>query len=223
MQGMRLLLNQSRQSLEQHLTARQKDGWSMLAQHLGVSWIVTDSDDKDEDESDDHPLPKGKRRRQTKSREHWPGFAEIQSLKFPDVYARHIRVIGCDPADFLNDSTKLVHKIAAQGSDEADAFLACFQYTCHLQSREAKDRIRWLFSMLFYYDLTTLWQPRGCARIGDRMLEKIKDLIKDRVSEALDLKPIKTWIVIGSKLNSFCEAFGVGCPFFIEHLLTPNL
>ncbi|KAI4287801.1 MAG: hypothetical protein L6R35_002943 [Caloplaca aegaea] len=40
---------------------------------------------------------------------------------------------------------------------EADAFLACFQYTLHLQSRGAKDRIRWLFSMLFYNDLAQLW------------------------------------------------------------------
>lgn len=223
--GIRLLLSYPRQSLEQLFTAQQSDIWSMLVQHFGADRSAADFDDDDESDDETTPTPKKRKRpnEEKKSRGNWPGFADIKSLQLPDVYARHIRDVGCDPENFLNDSIGLAHKIVAQGSDEADATLACFQYTCHLQSRGDKDRIRWLYSMLFWYDLTTLWHPRGCARAGDKMLEQIEDLVQDRLPKSVDVKPIKKWIIVGSKLNSICEAFGVGCLFFIEQLLTKQL
>ena len=75
---------------------------------------------------------------------------EAESLDPPQIYDEHIRNYGSDAFLFLNDSVTPSLQITDDTLDEGDAFLACFRYTLHLQSRGAKDRMRWLFSMLLY-------------------------------------------------------------------------
>lgn len=120
----------------------------MLVQHY--SHVIVVEDIEDEGDGD-----KGRKRKRGKAspRNPWAAFSHMESLMLPAPYENHIKKYGSDPARFLNDKVTLAHQIAEPNSDEGDAFLACFRYTLHLQSREAKDRVRWFFSMLLYFDL----------------------------------------------------------------------
>ena len=78
--------------------------------------------------------------------------------------------------------------------------------------------------MLLYFDLAQLKKPAGSGRVGHLMEERIRNLVEKRVpDEALPLDELGKWSKQGSKLNVFCQAFGVGSLFFLEHLLSENL
>ena len=115
---------------------RQKGLWSMLVQHYSHVTIVEDTEDEGVDDKD-----RKRKRGKTSPRNPWAAFSKIESLMLPAPYENHIQKHGSDPARFLNDQVTLIHQIAEPNSDEGDAFLACFRYTLHLQSREAKDRV----------------------------------------------------------------------------------
>ena len=191
----------------------------MLVQHYSHVTIVEDTEDEGVEGKD-----RKRKRGKTSPHNPWAAFSKIESLVLPAPYEKHIKKYGSDPARFLNDKVTLTHQIAELSSDKGDAFLACFRYTLHLQSREAKDRVRWFFSMLLYFDLAQLKKPAGSGRVGHLMEERIRDLVDKRVpGEALPLDELGKWSKQGSKLDVFCQAFGVGSLFFLEHLLSENL
>ena len=194
----------------------------MLVQHYSPVTIVEDTEDEGVEGKD-----RKRKRSKASPRNPWAAFSKIESLVLPAPYKDHIEKYGSDPARFLNDKVILTHQIAEPNSDEGDAFMACFRYTLHLQSREAKDRVRWFFSMLLYYDLAQLKKPAGSGRVGHLMEERIRNLVEERVpGEALPLDPLDElgkWSKQGSKLDVFCQAFGLGSLFFLGHLLSENL
>ncbi|KAL8692783.1 MAG: hypothetical protein Q9218_002254 [Villophora microphyllina] len=212
-EGIENLLTYPPQTVFNQLTESQKCRWSRLVQHFCSTDTV--------DESDEVEKSTNKRPRNT-PRNPWAKFSKVKSLELPRPYKEYIEKHGTNAVDFLNDRAVLVHRIADPDSDEADAIIACLRYTWTLRSREAKDRIRWFFSMLFYFDLARLKYHRASGRVGTKMQKEIEKLVKERVRDPVDLSQLGNWSIQGSKLHELCEAFGVGCLFYLEDLLTEN-
>ena len=151
----------------------------------------------------------------------------LVSFEVPKAYRRHIDKHGPDPAQFLNDRGSLVHQVAEPSYDEANLHLGVMRYTLNVQSRTTKDRTRWLFHMLLYFDLAKLKHPKGTGRIGRRMDEEIQELVKDRIHEPegnpLPWGQLGTWSIRGKKLNALCQEFGTGSLFILQKHLSDNL
>lgn len=216
----------------QLLIEPQKRLWVMLVQHYSCTTkAIGDEEDEqdspgDTDDDGREKASKAKRRRGNPSpRDPFAAIVKIKSLMLPDCHATWISKYGCrDSPRFLNDLVPLKLQYKDQ-DDEVEAILASFQYASHLADRKAKDRVRSYFVMLLYFDLGRLMQPRGSGRIGRIMQQQICDLVDKHMGNRtqLDLMKLGNWSLQGSKLNMFCEAFGVGCLFYIEHLVSENL
>lgn len=77
--------------------------------------------------------------------------------------------------------------------------------------------------MLLYFDLAKLKNPRGTGRVGSKMQKDIRALVNGRVDRPLPLENLSIWSKQGRKLDAFCEEFGVGSLFLLEHLLIKDL
>lgn len=190
--------------------------------------MEADSEDKVSDS--DEPSPKRRRaapKRAAGPRDQMEALTNLKSIGVPEPYRRHIEKHGTDPAQFLNDKGSLVHQIAEPNHDEADLHLAVMRYTLHVQSRSTKDRSRWLLHQLLYFDLAKLKHPQGTGRIGPRMKDEIRELVKERIDDPeanpLPWDELTTWSTRGKKLNVFCQEFGIGSLFILEEYLSDNL
>lgn len=243
-QGMCALLSRPQQDLLSHFTAQQTARWTRLAQHFSTSPTGPQSDDETEEPRGTPARASSKRKREKATGEPaarsqkrtcgkrddndpWYRFTKLESLEIPALYEAHLQKHGSDAAAFLNDQRELTRLGPEARSDEGDAFLSRLQYTLHLQGRMAKDRIRWCFSMLLYFDLAQLENPGGSGRVGGAMQKRIRDLVKDRVPadrvQDLHLDSLTVWSTCGKKLDIICKEFGEGSLFFLDGLLSEYL
>lgn len=97
-----------------------------------------------------------------------------------------------------------------------------------LDARHATDRMRWLFTMLMYFDLVQLIQPGGNGRVGELMMEEIIHFLGPLVDAGVidadvTLKHINEWSLIGARVALLCQKFGPGSLFYLEKQLSRNL
>ena len=161
----------------------------------------------------------------------WKPFLNTKSLQLEGEYEKFVERFGDSPVQFLNDTKNLV--LFGRYNTEKrhiveQAFVDCFQYTMHLKSRQGRDRIRWLFSMLFYFDLARLVNAGAAGRVGHLMEKEVFELLRVDVlrklyPKALPMERFSEWSVRGSKLNVFCEKFGAGSLFFLAARLSEHL
>ena len=237
-QGLEELLKHSRRTLVQCLTEPQRRRWAILMEHnshtpkiMGDADAAEEDDDGNGGDDDDGgqegtPL-RSKRRRAANAgpRDPFSKISSAKALDLPEHHALWIAQYGCDDVSlYLNDHIPL--EVRYQDQDgEAKALANTWRYGSHLLNRKTKDRVRWFFVILFYFDLGRLMRPGGSGRIGKKMFEQIQDLVKKGLKDKvhLEYEQVKSWSLQGSRINMFCESFGVGCLFFIEHLVTEDL
>ena len=202
----------------------------MVYDHGNQTLVDGSGDEENEANDPDEPIPK--RRRVTPKRAPGPRdqlevLTNLESLGVPEPYRRPVEKHGTDPAQFLDDRGSLIHQVAEPDYDEANLHLAVLRYTLNVQSRQTKDRARWLLHMLLYFDLAKLKHPEGTGRIGPRMKKEIEELVKERVHDTegnpLPLDQLGTWSTQGKKLNVFCTEFGIGSLCILEEYLSDNL
>ena len=170
---------------------------------------------------------KRKRPNTSSARNPWGALVSTESVSLNENHARFIRHYGDDGARFMNDELTLLdpYKHLREDDDEGTRLLLQVRFTMHLQSRQANDPVRWLFSMLFYYDLTQTRYPDSSGRVGHCMAEAIREVVNDRVPEpeTLQLEDLGVWSLRGKKLDHFCRIFGTGSLFLLQDRLSKNL
>jgi len=133
-----------------------------------------------------------------------------------------------EPTAFLTDGQILTNEMDAEDT-MGDAFRLYYQYAADLERRTGMDPARWCFTMIMFYDLIKLIRPTGTgARVGSLMREDAIPFLEQafhgdvaRVGTAFE--KLNEWSQIGSKLNVFCDEFGIGCVFFLAGKLTKSL
>ena len=159
----------------------------------------------------------------------WASFMRMSfdlSLEYHDFYHR----FGDDGARFLTDTVDLALQTYSSGDTKyalEQALIDFLRYTVHLKSRDARDKIRRLFCLLFFFDLACLVGAGpsgqiGCLQEGALMKFVRKDVLMNMCPE-LPMDRMSKWSLQGGKLNILCERFGTGCLFFLAEHLTGNL
>lgn len=140
---------------------------------------------------------------------------------------------------FLHDQAPLTNDLFSQRVDEpqaellhVDVFLSTLAWSRSIDRQIDINRLRWLFSLLFYFDLTTkVIKPDGHgSRVGRLMRQHYRDFIlrippdhlgpgstPDSVCDDLAL-----WSNLGRKLNIICREFGPGCLMFLSSKLSKD-
>lgn len=217
---MALLLLNSKETM----TLPQRTILSKLSRHFARS---DDEEELGEDVDTDVETPK--KRKKPSPRHPWQRFLNMESLVLPPAIEQHLRRHGTDPERFLNDEGLLRNNITNFSRETVgDAFIACYQYTLHLDKRRTQDSSRWHFTMLLYYDLVKLIRPNGSGRVGYLIRE---DLVKflgsvhgpKTIQVDVALAQLNEWSRHGMKLNMLCTKFGDGCLFYLNELLSADL
>ena len=185
---------------------------------------VEEEDDQDEDDT-----PAGRRQVQEKDRAmgRLLRLTKVELLQPFEVFLRD----HATDADFFMREAGTEHLIGRfQNANQlGDAFCACVDYCLGLQERTVVNRCRWHFHMIFFYHITRMINPEVTGRRwGLRMKKRTADFLADvynsderRIKETL--MRMETWSKLGLKLWQLCEEFGVGCLFFLAHVLNPYL
>ena len=166
--------------------------------------------------------------RSSQTRHPWQRVLRLTSLSLDPALQQHLTKYGPDPAKFLNDDGLFKYQVTDLSRESrSDAFIACYRYTEGLETRQAKDRVRWCFAMLMYYDLFQIIKP-GRGRIGHLMVSDVLThfgpiLGPSTVTPEKALEQVNDWVLRGKKLNHICKQFGPGCLFFLGDVLTSNL
>ena len=177
----------------------------------------------------EEPCEKPSRRVAKGPRNPWRAFMRLKVADLHVVVEEYIRC-EASPKDFLNDTDLLTHRIAEFQTEDkmGDAVMACYKYTISLDSRHYLDHIRWLFSMLMFFDLFRLINPQGSGRVGHLMQRDFNKFLGPVLStanmaEAVALKQLNEWSLRGSKLHKLCLELGPGCLFYLGDQLSRDL
>ncbi len=207
---------------------------SLSDREVAVSGVEDAMDEAEDDEAHgnadrDDPGEKPSRRAAKGPRNPWRAFMRLDAADLNVAVADYMRG-GAGPKDFLDDTDLLKHRIAEFQTDDkmSDAVMACYRYTISLDSRHHVDHIRWLFSMLMFFDLFKLINPHGSGRVGHLMQRDFNKFLGPVLSaanmaEEVALKQLNEWSLRGSKLHKLCVELGPGCLFYLGDQLSRDL
>lgn len=158
----------------------------------------------------------------------WKCVLKMTSLSLDPIFQRYLTEYGPDPENFLSEHGRLIHKVGSFSSEtRGDAFMACYQYTQHLECQQTSEKVRWCFSMLNLHDVIQIaWPERKC--IGHAMVPEVVDYLglilgPGKLDPEKTKKDLQEWFCLGRKLNFLCEQFGPGCFFYLGHVLSHDL
>ena len=159
----------------------------------------------------------------------WRAFMRLTAV-YLDVTVEDYLQSEAGPQEFLDDTDPLTHRIADFQAENqmGDAVMACYRYTISLDSRHHVDHVRWLFSMLMFFDLFKLINPQGSGRVGHLMQRDFNKFLGPVISasnmaEGVALKQLNEWSLRGSKLHKLCLELGPGCLFYLSEQLSRDL
>lgn len=192
-----------------------------------------EEEEEAEGEGGEDPPPPEKKRKRTgtgskKPRHPWGAFIRLNEVTLPPAVEKYLRK-GVDPISFLADAKIMDHKIGQFGGEAvADAFVACYKYTLHLETRRSIDQFRWCFTMLMYFDMVRLIRLDGSGKVGPMMLQELETILgpvleQIGVDKQQALERIDKWSLHGAKLSQLCDEFGAGCLFYLGDQLSVNL
>ena len=222
------------------MTHRQTDTLVRLARHFTPSRAIDELNAEGEggaeeaaaEEREDLPPPTKKRKAagtgSKKPRHPWGAFMRLQEVTLPVTVEKYLRK-GTDPMQFLADAKIMNHQIGTFGHEAvADAFVACYKYNLHLETRRSMDHFRWCFTMLMYFDMVRLIRPDGSGKVGFMMLQELEAVLgpvleQIGVDKQQALERIDQWSLHGAKLGQLCDEFGAGCLFYLGDQLSANL
>ena len=156
----------------------------------------------------------------------WAPFIRMSfdlSWEYHDFYDE----FGDDGPRFLNDRVNL-QALQTYSSGDAEhalkrALIDCFRYTVHLKSRDAGDKIRSLFCLLFFFDLACLVGTGPSGQIGYLQEDFVRKDVLMKLYPDLPVDRMGKWSLQGVKLNILGERFVIGCLFFLVKHLTGYL
>ena len=159
----------------------------------------------------------------------WRAFMRLTAADL-DITVEDYLQSEAGPQEFLDDPDPLTHRIAEFQTEDkmGDAVMACYRYTISLDSRHHVDHVRWLFSMLMFFDLFKLIKPQGSGRVGHLMQRDFNKFLGPVISasnmaEGVALKQLNEWSLRGSKLHKLCLELGPGCLFYLGDQLSRDL
>lgn len=157
------------------------------------------------------------------------GFQTLSNLSEDLVACLENQCYIDNPVAFLSDKAHLEHQVISLASASAgDAFLGLYSYTVQLKSRQGIDRIRWLVTMMCYYDLVKIIRPDASGKcIGEVQASEITTFLGSVVQHSsLTLsqtrRDLTKWSKIGCKLDHVCNVLGYGNLFYLVDYYSEN-
>lgn len=139
------------------LTNQQKQNFATLARHYDI--LISQQCDCDDSNNDreanamkDSILKQ--RRQQRFKRNSWDVFIVIETLHLVEHHQRYLNEHDIDPLSYIVNQD-LVMKNYNDMSIE-NFFMIRYKYTSDVNVDQATYRLRWFFTLLFYYDLIQL-------------------------------------------------------------------
>lgn len=163
----------------------------------------------------------------------WGTFQKLEKLEIPT----HLRgVLSSSTAlEFVNEQYQFRNEAILAGSEASsgDIVLRCLKWTNQLEQRQFTDRLRWLFAMLMFYDLVKiLWPELSGRRVSPQMKVELIQKFESKLKASLEgagltvewaAENTAKWCLEGSKIDTFCEKFGVGCLLYIGQYISEDL
>jgi len=166
----------------------------------------------------------------------WNTILNMHSLQLvPEIE----RLIGMEnqATSFLCDFKVLRHDFYNKTGTTGDVYYSYLAYARQLETRQALDRCRQLFIMLFLFALLQMQFPRSTGRrIGSRQINAmlarlLESACDEKASESQrksdkhnmikkDIPLLGRWIKCGMRLNGLVQRFGEGCLFYLWEALS---
>ncbi|KAI4198625.1 MAG: hypothetical protein LQ350_005155 [Teloschistes chrysophthalmus] len=113
-------------------------------------------------------------RREWPTEHPWDGVLRIDSLTLAPAVEYHLAEHGTDPAPFLDDRNVLWNMSFVSYEDN---FTANFDWTAALEWRMTRDRLRWCFTTMMYFDLSKFLKPRRSCQLDARMVDRMRETL----------------------------------------------
>ncbi|KAL9586434.1 MAG: hypothetical protein Q9212_000898 [Teloschistes hypoglaucus] len=160
------------------------------------------------------PLP----RREWPTEHPWDGVLRIDSLTLAPAVEYHIAKHGADPAPFMEDRNVLWNMSFVSYEDN---FTANYNWTEALEWRMTRDRLRWCFAAMMYFDISKFLKPRRSCQLDANMVDRMRETLHISYDPGVDPDEIRRrfnrWAHYGRKFDFICGEFGPGALFFLHN------
>lgn len=156
-------------------------------------------------------------RREWPTQHPWDGVLRIDSLTLAPAIQQHLAAYGTDPAPFLED---LQVEWNMSFVSYEDNFKGNYEWTEALEWCMTRDRLRWYFASLMYFDICTLLKPRRSCQVDANMVDRMREML--HITNDIGIPPdeirmrFNKWACYGRKFDFICREFGPGSLFFLH-------
>ncbi|KAL8764995.1 MAG: hypothetical protein Q9203_003527 [Teloschistes exilis] len=98
----------------------------------------------------------------------------IDALTLAPAVEHHLAEYGTDPAQFLEDRNVLWNMSFVSYEDN---LTANYNWTEALEWRMTRDRLRWCFAAMMYFDLSKFLKPRRSCQLDANMVDRMRETL----------------------------------------------